>query len=85
MKRDWKKWWDGAWRRALRTVAQALGSALTVGVIITPEMIKELSIDTLYIILAWLSTGIIAGIYSLLTSLAGIPEENIPDDQKTEG
>ncbi|MBO7670086.1 MAG: hypothetical protein J6S60_05805 [Oscillospiraceae bacterium] len=84
MKRDWKNWWDKAWKRALRTVAQALGSALTVGFIVTPQMIREMDIETVYIVLAWLSTGIIAGIYSLLMSLAGIPEENIPAEQEEE-
>ena len=74
-KRNWQKWWDGAWRRAVRTIAQTLLATIPAGLVVTPTMIANFDISILYAVLAWLATGILAGGLSLLTSLAGIPEE----------
>ena len=61
--------------RAGRTVCQSLASTIPVGVVITPAIIQGLEWSFLYVVLAWLATGIMAGIASLLTSLAtGLPE-----------
>lgn len=79
MKRDWKKWWKAAAIRALKTVAQTLAGTLPVGFVITPVMIQEANWSYLFIILAWIGTGLVSGILSLLTSLAGIPEEQIDE------
>lgn len=69
-----KKWWKAAGIRALKTVAQTLASTLPVGFVVTPVMIQNADWSYLYIILAWLGTGLVSGIASMLTSLAGLPE-----------
>lgn len=70
-----KEFWKKAGIRALRTVAQTLSANLLVGVVITPAMIKSASIETLYVVIAWLMTGLLAGVASILMSLAtGLPE-----------
>lgn len=64
MKRCWKDWLRKAGIRALRTVAQTALAAIG-----TSAVISEIN---------WLmigSTSLLAGLLSLLTSLAGIPEE----------
>lgn len=69
-----KKWLKAAGIRALKTVAQTLASTLPVGFVITPVMVQDADWSILYIVLAWLGTGLLAGVASLLTSLAGLPE-----------
>lgn len=61
--RDWTKWAKCAGIRALKTFAQAMLGYLTVGM-----TVSEVNwVDAL-------SIGVVAGVYSLLTSLAGLPE-----------
>ena len=61
--------------RAIRTTCQALASMLPVGMVITPAMLQALDWSIVYIILAWLGTGILAGVASVLTSIGtGLPE-----------
>lgn len=58
-----KKWWKAAGIRAVKTVAQTAVAMLPVGV-----MVQEVN---------WLmvaGTAALAGIASLLTSVAGLPE-----------
>lgn len=65
-KRNWKKWWKAAAIRALKTIAQT--AIASIG---TAAVLSEVN---------WLMVGsasVLAGILSLLTSLAGIPEEEI--------
>lgn len=81
MKRDWKKWWKAAAIRALKTVAQTLVGTMPVGFVVTPVMIQDANWSYLYAILAWIGTGLVSGVLSLLTSLAGLPEENIEDNE----
>lgn len=57
------KWWKAAGIRALKTVAQTAIAMIPVGVSIT---------DVGWYAVA--GTAVLAGIVSLLTSLAGIPE-----------
>ena len=67
MKRDWGKWFAAAGIRALKTVAQT--AVATIG---TSAVLSEVN---------WLmvaSASVLAGILSLLTSVAGIPE--VPDE-----
>lgn len=63
MKRDWKNWFKAAGIRAIRTVAQT-----AIACIGTAAVLSEVN---------WLAVGsaaILAGILSMLTSLAGLPE-----------
>lgn len=69
-----KKWWRAAGIRALRTVAQT--AAATVG---TCAVISE--VDWLTVA----SASLLAGILSLLTSLAGLPEAERADGEPSGG
>ena len=72
-----KKFWKAAFVRAFRTVAQNLASTLPVGIVITSDMVQKANWQVVYVILAWLATGLLGGIASLLTSIAtGLPEAN---------
>ena len=67
MKRDWKRWFLAAGVRAIKTIAQT--AVATIG---TSAVISEVN---------WLMVGsasLLAGILSLLTSVAGLPE--VPDE-----
>lgn len=58
-----KKWFKAAGIRALKTFAQTAASLITVG-----ALLSEIN---------WVTVGsasVVAAIYSLLTSVAGIPE-----------
>lgn len=63
--RDWKDWAKKAGIRAIKTVAQAaiagIGTAAVMG-----------GVDWKYV----LSASVLAGVLSVLTSIAGLPEEN---------
>ena len=61
--RNWKNWIKAAGIRALRTMAQT--AAATIG---TTAVLCEVNW------LAVVSSTVLAGILSLLTSLAGLPE-----------
>ena len=64
--RDWKKWIKLAGIRAIKTVAQTGVALIGVGSVMS-------DID-------WIQVGsaaLLAGILSLLTSVAGIPEEQL--------
>lgn len=58
-----KKWWKCAGIRAIKTVAQTGVAMIPVGVMVS-------QVDWI----AVCSTSIIAGLLSLLTSIAGLPE-----------
>lgn len=61
--KDWKLWAKAAAIRAIKTVAQA--AVAGIGVAVTLDQV-----DWVYIV----SASILAGILSILTSLAGLPE-----------
>lgn len=61
--RNWKSWFKCAGIRALKTVAQAAVSMIGVGAAMS-------DVDWLRVA----SVSLLAGILSLLTSLAGLPE-----------
>ena len=63
MKAKFKTWIKAAGIRALKTVAQTALSLISVGTVLS-------EIDWLMVI----SASAVAGIYSLLTSIAGLPE-----------
>ena len=65
--RDWKKWAKAAGIRAIKTVAQTAAATIA-----TAAVMSEVN---------WVMVGsasLLAGILSLLTSVAGIPE--VPDE-----
>lgn len=70
-KRDWKAWCYRAGIRALKTVAQT-----ALGFIVIGMQASEIEWKTMA------SVALVAGIFSLLTSLAGLPEleEETDDD-----
>ena len=69
------EFWKSALIRALRTICQSLASTLPVGFVITPMMVQEANWTMVYVILAWLGTGLLAGLTSILMSIAtGLPE-----------
>lgn len=65
MNTKWKTWWKAAGVRALKTVAQTaigcIGAAAVLGDVSWPVVA---------------SAAVLAGIVSLLTSVAGLPEVN---------
>ena len=66
--RDWGKWIKAAGIRAIKTVCQT-----AVAMIPASAMITEVDWKVI------LGTAALSGVVSILTSLAGIPEENMED------
>ncbi len=66
--RNWKTWFKAAGIRALRTFAQT-------AVALLPAAATIESVDWRVVA----STAALAAVASLLTSLAGIPEEELPE------
>lgn len=64
--RDWKKWIKCAGIRAIKTVAQTAVSLIAVGSVMSDVNWVQVG-----------SAALLAGILSLLTSIAGIPEEKL--------
>ena len=64
-----KKWWKAAGMRAVKTMAQVF--IATVG---TTTMLTEVD----WMVVA--STTALAGILSVVTSIAGIPEAEMPEE-----
>ena len=60
---DFKRWIAAAGVRALRTFAQTAASLITIGAVLK-------DIDWIFV----LSSSAVAAIYSLLTSVGGLPE-----------
>lgn len=64
--RDWGKWFKAAGIRAIKTVAQAAIAAIGSSAVFSQIDWKIVG-----------STALVAGILSLLTSIAGLPEEEL--------
>ena len=65
---NWKKWIKAAAVRAVKTIAQAAVASIGAAVVIS-------DVDWKYIV----SASLLAGILSLLTSLAGLPEVDMEE------
>lgn len=61
--RDWKQWWEAAAARAVKTVAQTAVAML-------PAAVAIYQVDWITVA----GTALLAGVCSILTSLAGLPE-----------
>lgn len=64
--RNWGKWFKAAGIRAIKTVAQAAIAAIGSSAVFSQIDWKIVG-----------STALVAGILSLLTSIAGLPEEEL--------
>ena len=67
---NWKLWIKCAAVRAVKTIAQAAVASIGAAVVIS-------EVDWKYIV----SASLLAGILSLLTSLAGLPEVDMEKDE----
>ena len=67
---NWKKWIKAAAVRAVKTIAQAAVASIGAAVVIS-------EVDWKYIV----SATLLAGILSLLTSLAGLPEVEMEEKE----
>lgn len=63
MQRDWRAWLYRAGIRAVKTIAQTALGFITVGMTVGEVDWRNVA-----------SVAVVAGIYSLITSLAGLPE-----------
>lgn len=63
MSEKWKLWWKAAGVRAVKTIAQTCIATIGASALLS---------DVNWIIV--LSTAVLAGVLSLLTSVAGLPE-----------
>lgn len=70
MKRDWLKWAKAAGIRAVKTIAQT-----AVATISTETLLGEVD----WVMVA--SASVLAGVLSILTSIAGLPEEEITGEE----
>lgn len=61
--RDWKKWVKAAGVRAIKTVAQTAVATIGTAAVLSAVDVKMV-----------VSASVLAGILSLLTSVAGLPE-----------
>lgn len=73
MKRDWKTWAKAAGIRAIKTVAQS-----AIAMIGTAAVMAE--VDWKMVV----SAAVLAGVISMLTSIAGLPELTTTEAMETE-
>lgn len=68
--------WRAALVRAVRTVAQVLAASIPADIVITASMIRSADWGVVGLtVLAWLATGLLSGVASMLTSIkTGLPE-----------
>lgn len=67
---NWKAWIKAAGIRAIKTIAQAAIASIGVAAVMS-------DVDWVAVV----SSSILAGVLSLLTSLAGLPELKEPEDE----
>lgn len=70
-----KTFWRATLIRAVRTMCQTLSATIPAGFVVTPVMVEQLDWKVVYVVIAWLATGLLGGISSVITSIAtGLPE-----------
>ena len=74
MKEYWKRWLKAAGIRAIKTIAQT-----AIGVIGAASVLGDVNWAVV------VSAALLAGLLSLLTSIAGLPELNVDVPKKPEG
>lgn len=74
MKRCWGVWFKAAGMRAIKTIAQT--AVATIGTTVVMSEVDWLMVG---------SASLLAGVLSLLTSLAGLPEECTDEGTETDG
>ena len=68
----WVRWWKAAAVRSIKTIAQTALSVIGVG-----SLVSFAEVDWLYVV----SVSFVAGVLSLLTSIAGLPEVKVDDTE----
>lgn len=68
----WVRWWKAAAVRSIKTIAQTALSVIGVG-----SLVSFAEVDWRYVV----SVSFVAGILSLLTSIAGLPEVETDDSE----
>lgn len=68
--------------RGLRTLCQDLASMIPAGFVVTPVMVEHLDWSFLYVVIAWLATGLLGGLLAFLQGVvAGLPEAEGSDEE----
>ena len=70
-----KEYWKAILMRAWHAVWETAAATLPTTIVITPAMIEHFDISILIAVLAWVLTALVAGVISIIKSLAvGVPE-----------
>lgn len=70
-----RDYWHAVLMRAWHAVWETAAATLPATFVITPAMVEHFDWRVIYVVLAWALTALIAGIFSIIKSLAaGIPE-----------
>ncbi len=70
-----KEYWKAILMRAWHAVWETAAATLPTTIVITPAMIEHFDISILVAVLAWVLTALVAGVFSIIKSLAaGVPE-----------
>ena len=68
----WVRWWKAAAVRSIKTIAQTALSVIGID-----SLVSFAEVDWRYVV----SVSFVAGILSLLTSIAGLPEVKVDDTE----
>lgn len=70
-----KEYWKAILMRAWHAVWETAGATLPASIVITPAMIEHFDCKIFLVVLAWAATALLAGVFSIVKSLAaGVPE-----------
>lgn len=74
-----KRWAKAAGIRAVKTFAQTLVGSIPAGFVITPAIVEHLDWSLAVCVLVWIANAALAGVLSVLTSIAGLPEVKVDE------